>query len=56
MLLTGLLRMTAVALMLVIAGVGYRHGSLKGTVVLGLGLVAAVGLLVLATAVYTSQS
>ena len=48
MLWTGFLWMTGIALALVIAALAYRQGSLKGKGIFGLGVLAAVGLLVLA--------
>ena len=52
---TAVLQLTGMALSLIVAGFGYCHGSHKGKAVFGLGVVVAVGLLVLVTAVYTSQ-
>ena len=48
MVLFNLLWMTGITLALVIAALAYRHGSLKGKGVFGLGVITAVGLLVLA--------
>ena len=53
---TAVTLLTGAALSLIVAGLGYRQGSFKGKDVFGLGVVVAVGLLVLVTAVYTSQS
>ena len=50
MLWTGLLRMTGIALALILAGIGFRVGQVKGKVVFVIGVFAAVGLLVMATA------
>ena len=48
MFLLNLLWMTGIALALVIAGLAYRQGSLKSKGIYGLGVITAVGLLVLA--------
>ena len=47
--LTGVLWMSGIALALVIAGIGYRAGQVKGKAVFVFGVVAAVGLLVMAS-------
>ena len=49
MLWIGLLRMTAIALALAVAGIGYRVSKVVGKALFAVGVVTAVGLLVLAS-------
>ena len=46
---TAVLLRTGVALSLIVAGISYNHGGKPGKAVFGLGVVAAVGLIVLLT-------
>ena len=49
MLWTGLLRMTGIAFALAVAGIGFRVGKLVGKAMFAVGVVAAVGLIALAS-------